>query len=99
MDPDFAASVRDLLGSLASGGEPPVPSGGGLGRVLRETGTTTSRGAVNALVDRWFRAPPPNGVEELALNRADLNDDEKLHVTLREHVIAKRRWQELSSNE
>jgi len=99
MDPEFAASVRDLLGALASGAEPQLPVGGGLARVLRETGITTSRGAVNTLVERWFRAPPPNGMEELALNRADLNDDEKLHLTLREHVIAKRRWQELSSNE
>ena len=99
MDPEFAASVRDLLGALASGAEPLLPSGGGLGRVLRETGTTTSRGAVTALVERWFRAPPPNGVGDLALNRADLNDDEKLHITLREHVVAKRRWQDLSSNE
>src|SRR5689334_20862853 len=99
MDAAFAETVRELLGALASGAEPPVPSGGGLGRVLRETGTTTSRSAVGALVDRWFRAPTTNGSDELALNRTDLDEDEKLHVTLREHVVAKRRWQELSSNE
>src|SRR5262249_15666140 len=26
-------------------------------------------------------------------------DDEKIHLTLREHVIARRRWQDLSTNE
>ena len=58
MDAAFADAIRDLLSALASGSEPPLPASGGLGRVLRETGATTSRAAVSALVDRWFRAPP-----------------------------------------
>ncbi len=104
MDAAFAEAVRDLLGALASGGEPPLPSSGGLGRVLRETGATTSRGAISVLVDRWFRAPTAGiGVEDPSpspsLNRTDLSEDEKIHTTLREHVVGKRRWQELSSNE
>jgi tetratricopeptide (TPR) repeat protein len=101
MDPAFAEHVRELLTGLASGAEPSVPTGGALERVLRETGTANSRGAVTALVDRWFRAPAPGDehAAEPPLNRSDLDEDEKLHVTLREHVIEKRRWQELSSNE
>ncbi len=100
MDGAFAEGVRDLLGALASGGEPPLPAGGGLGRVLRETGATTSRAAVGAMVDRWFRAPPVGAAgEDATLNRTDLSEDEKIHTTLREHVVGKRRWQELSSNE
>ncbi|MBV9577211.1 MAG: hypothetical protein JO057_01330 [Chloroflexi bacterium] len=100
MDAAFTEVVRDLLGALASGTEPPLPTSGGLGRVLRETGATTARAAVSVLVDRWFRAPAASpGIEDPALNRADLGEDEKIHTTLREHVIGKRRWQELSSNE
>jgi tetratricopeptide (TPR) repeat protein len=99
MEPAFADAVRELLTGLASGAEPPAPTAGGLGRVMRETGTTSSRTAVAALIDRWFRAPSRNHDEEPPLNRPDLDEDEKLHVTLREHVIQKRRWQELSSNE
>jgi tetratricopeptide (TPR) repeat protein len=99
MDAGFAETVRELLAALASGAEPSMPPSGGLARVMRETGAVTSRGAVGALVDRWFRAPRGDGAEELALNRIDLDEDEKLHITLREHVVAKRRWQELSSNE
>lgn len=99
MDAAFAETVRELLTALASGAEPAMPQRGGLGRVLRETGATTSRGMVGALTDRWFRAPYSNGNDELALNRTDLDEDEKWHATLREHVVAKRRWQDLSSNE
>lgn len=98
MDTGFADTVRELLTALASGAEPPQPSGGGLARILKETGTTSSRAAVAQLVDRWFRAP--HDVEDdLPLNRTDLSEEEKLHVTLREHVVARRRWQELSTNE
>jgi hypothetical protein len=99
MDTAFAETVRELLTALAAGGEPPVPPGGGLSRVLRETGATSSRIAVAGLVDRWFRAPPDDASDAEPLNRADLADDEKIHLTLREHVIAKRRWQDLSTNE
>ncbi|MBV8715328.1 MAG: AAA family ATPase [Chloroflexi bacterium] len=91
----FAETVRELLTALASGAEPPIPAGGGLGRVLREAGPT-ARQAVAVLVDRWFRT---STLSELPLNRADLDEDEKLHATLSEHVVAKRRWQELSTNE
>jgi tetratricopeptide (TPR) repeat protein len=102
MDAAFADSVRELLSALASGGEPSLPSGGGLTRVFRETGASTARGTIEALVDRWFRAAPPHAVLELdepPLNRPDLGESEKLHATLREHVVGQRRWQELSSNE
>ena len=53
-------------------------------------------------VDRWFRAAPAlAGVDlsEPPLNRPELGESEKLHATLREHVVGQRRWQELSSNE
>src|SRR6266516_2336415 len=102
MDLAFADSLRELLSALASGAEPALPAGGGLHRVLRETGATTLRTAVEVLVDRWFRAPPPNlrfDSSEMLLNRSDLGESEKLHVTLHEHVVGQRRWQELSSNE
>jgi hypothetical protein len=99
MDAAFAESVRELLTALASGAEPAVPVGGGFGRVLRETGANTSRSAVAQLVDRWFRAPVADSGDSEALNRTDLADDEKIHLTLRLHVIAKRRWQDLSTNE
>jgi tetratricopeptide (TPR) repeat protein len=99
MDAAFAEAVRELLSALASGAEPPLPSGGGFARVLRETGSTTSRSAVATLVDRWFRAPTLLASEELPLNRTELGDEEKIHVTLREHVVARRRWQDLSTNE
>ena len=102
VDQAFAGSVRELLSALASGGEPALPAGGGLARVLRETAATTPRNAVELLVDRWFRAPPPyvkDDAADLPLNRPDLGESEKLHTTLYEHVIGQRRWQELSSNE
>jgi tetratricopeptide (TPR) repeat protein len=99
MDAAFAETVRELLSALASGAEPPLPAAGGLGRVLHETGATGTRAAVAHLVDRWFRAPLSNHSDDLPLNRTDLDEDEKLHLTLREHVIARRRWQELSTNE
>ena len=38
MDGAFADAVRELLAGLASGGEPSLPGGGGMTRVLRETG-------------------------------------------------------------
>jgi tetratricopeptide (TPR) repeat protein len=95
MDGAFVETVRELLTALASGADPPIPPGGGLGRVLREAGPT-SRQAVAGLADRWFRT---SNVSELPLNRTDLDEDEKLHATLREHVVARRRWQELSTNE
>jgi tetratricopeptide (TPR) repeat protein len=71
-------------------------------RVLRETGTTNPRTAVGLLADRWFRAAAgaqPEGPHQLILNRPELSDSEKLHATLREHVVGGRRWQELSTNE
>ena len=102
MDLAFADSVRELLSALASGGEPTLPAGGGLSRVLRETGALTLRTAVDVLVDRWFRAPAPNvrlDSNELLLNRPELGESEKLRATLHEHVVGQCRWQELSSNE
>src|SRR5438105_14642970 len=62
------------------------------------------RAAVGELADRWFRpaAAPPSaegGLSEPVLNRPDVGESEKLHATLHEHVIAQRRWQELSNNE
>jgi tetratricopeptide (TPR) repeat protein len=100
MDHAFADAVRDLLSALASGSEPSLPITGGLGRVLRETGAVPSRAAVSVLVDRWFRASPTSAeTDDPPLNRADLSEDEKIHATLHEHVVGKRRWQELSSNE
>jgi len=102
MDSGFAEAVRDLLSALAAGGEPAIAAGGGLARVLRETGSSNPRAAVGALVERWFRAPPAsalNGDGDLLLNRPELGESEKLHVTLREHVVGQRRWQELSTNE
>ncbi len=101
VDTAFADSVRELLMSLAAGDAAPSP-GGGVLRVFRETGAGTSRDAVAALADRWFRAVPPHvrqEVDEPLLNRPDLGESEKLHVTLSEHVVGQRRWQELSSNE
>src|SRR4029077_15429613 len=62
----------------------------------------SARGAVLVLVDRWFRAAPAHLAADLSeplLNRADLGEPEKLHATLREHVVGQRRWQELCSNE
>src|SRR6266852_2873433 len=102
MDGTFAEAVRELLATLASGGEPSLPAGGGMARVFRETGTTTPRQAVEVLIDRWFRAAPTHAVLDQAeppLNRPELGESEKLHATLREHVVGQRRWQELSSNE
>jgi tetratricopeptide (TPR) repeat protein len=102
MDVAFADSLRELLSALASGAEPSLPAGGGLSRVLRDTGALTPRTAVELLVDRWFRAPPPNlrlDSNDMLLNRAELGESEKLHATLHEHVVGQRRWQELSSNE
>ncbi|MGI9147686.1 MAG: AAA family ATPase [Chloroflexota bacterium] len=102
MDAAFAEAVRELLSALASGGEPSMPGGGGLSRVFRETGATSPRGAVGALVERWFRAAPVQAGVDLAeppLNRAALSESEKLHAALRDHVVDQRRWQELSHNE
>src|SRR6266851_609526 len=102
MDGTFAEAVRELLATLASGGEPSLPAGGGMARVFRETGTTTPRQAVEVLVDRWFRAAPAHAILDQAeppLNRPELGESEKLHATLHEHVVDQRRWQELSSNE
>lgn len=101
MDGAFADSVRELLSALAAGAEPGLPPGGGLTRVLRQTGAPGPRPAVATLVDRWFRPLPsaPVGVDDPVLNRADLGESEKLHATLREHIVGQRRWQELSSNE
>src|SRR5579884_248166 len=99
MEQAFAECVRELLASLAAGSEPSLPAGGGIARVLRETGAATPRGAVEALIDRWFRAPAQPSLEEPVLNRPDLSESEKLHATLRQHVIEQRRWKELSNNE
>jgi tetratricopeptide (TPR) repeat protein len=102
MDAGFAESVRELMTALASGGEPSLAVGGGMTRVFRETGAVTPRAAVEVLVDRWFRAAPAHTVldpDERLLNRPDVGESEKLHATLHEHVIAQRRWQELSNNE
>ncbi len=102
MDGGFGEAVRELLSALASGGEPSPPDGGGMARVFRETGATSPRAAVEALVDRWFRAAPlVPGAEpaEPPLNRPALGESEKLHATLRDHVVGQRRWQELSHNE
>src|SRR5207237_2356292 len=61
------------------------------------------RAAVGELADRWFRSAAPlsenGGLGEPLLNRPDVGESEKLHATLREHVVGQRRWQELSSNE
>lgn len=102
MDAAFAHAVRELLAALASGSEPTLPVGGGLTRVLRETGAISPRAAVELLIERWFRAPPAHLLLDPGaplLNRPELGESEKLHATLREHVIGQRRWQELSSNE
>ncbi|HLZ30250.1 MAG TPA: AAA family ATPase [Chloroflexota bacterium] len=102
MDAAFADAVRELLSALASGGEPTLLAGGGMTRVFRETGATSPRAAVEALVDRWFRAAPaPAGADpnEPPLNRPALGESEKLHTALRDHVVGQRRWQELSNNE
>lgn len=97
----FTEAVRDLVGALAAGSEPARPAGG-LARVLRETGAASTRAAVGALVDRWFRAPPSSALGPAAepiLNRPDIGEPEKLYAVLREHVIGQARWQQLSSNE
>src|SRR4051812_16155695 len=102
MEAAFADRVRELLMALAAGGEPGLPGGGVLARVLRETGAANSRAAVEVLAERWFRPLPPNVREEPGeppLNRPDLSESEKLHLTLTEHVVGQCRWQELSSNE
>jgi tetratricopeptide (TPR) repeat protein len=102
MDAAFAEVVRELVVALATGGEAAVPGGGGLARVFRETGAATGREAVEALADRWFRPVPGHVRLELGeplLNRPDLGESEKLHLTLTEHVVGQRRWQELSNNE
>src|SRR5438874_2679058 len=102
MDAAFAHAVRELLAALASGSEPTLPVGGGLTRVLRETGAISPRAAVELLIERWFRAPPAHLLLDPGaplLNRPELGDSEKLHATLREHVVGQRRWQELSTNE
>src|SRR6202158_2061253 len=93
MDSAFADAVRELLSTLASGGEPSLPASGGLTRVFRETGATSPRAAVEALVDRWFRAAPAQaGVDlpEPPLNRPALGESEKLHAALRDHVVGQR---------
>src|SRR4051812_20193079 len=46
MDGAFSESVRELLTALASGSEPTPPAGGGLTRVLRQTGAASPRRAV-----------------------------------------------------
>src|SRR6266581_2878718 len=105
MDAGFAESVRELLAALASGGEPALPSGGGLMRVMRETGSTNPRAAVGLLADRWFRAPPLSALNDSSenveplLNRPELGEPEKLYATLHEHIVGQRRWQDLSTNE
>jgi tetratricopeptide (TPR) repeat protein len=102
VDAAFAEVVRELVMTLAAGGEPSVPGGGGLARVMRETGAPTTRAAVETLAGRWFRAVPTQLRQEPGeplLNRPDLGESEKLHLTLTEHVVGQRRWQELSSNE
>ncbi|MBV9544756.1 MAG: ATP-binding protein, partial [Chloroflexi bacterium] len=101
MDAGFLNAVRELLMTLAAGEEPVFPAGGGLARVLRETGAASPRAAVEVLTDRWFRAPPPDVGDafEPVLNHPELGDSEKLHATLRQHVVGQHRWQELSSNE
>src|SRR3989442_1872038 len=102
MDAAFAHAVRELLAALASGSEPTLPVGGALTRVMRETGAISPRAAVELLIERWFRAPPAHLLPDPPaplLNRPELSESEKLHATLREHVIGQRRWQELSSNE
>src|ERR1043166_4869868 len=101
MDPAYAKTVRELLAALAAGAEPPVPQGGGLMRVFKETGATSSRGAVGLLADRWFRSAPQSAHNhaELPLNRSELGESEKLHATLSGHIVGQCRWQELSSNE
>lgn len=101
MDGAFADGVRELLTALAAGAEPAPLAAGGLSRVLRDSGGATPREAVATLADRWFRPLPSDGVgaEDPILNRSDLGESEKLHATLREHVVRQRRWQELSNNE
>ena len=97
MDAAFAEVVRETLAALAAGGEPGLPPVGGLARVLRETGASTQRAAVGALVSRWFRAAPEHVVydpdSEPFLNRPDVGESEKLYATLVEHVVGQRRWQ------
>ena len=103
MDAAFGDTVRELLAALAAGGEPSLPAGGGLARVLRGTGAGGPRLAVAALAGRWFRTVPQHVVcapdSEPFLNRPDVGESEKLYATLAEHVVGQRRWQELSSNE
>jgi tetratricopeptide (TPR) repeat protein len=103
MDAAFVESVRETLATLAAGGEPGWPAGGGLARVFRQTGASAQRAAVGALAGRWFRQAPEHVVYdptcEPFLNRPDVGESEKLYATLAEHVVGLRRWQELSSNE
>src|SRR5437899_1815401 len=102
MDAPSAHPVRGLWAALASGSEPTLPVAGGLTRVLRETGAISPRAAVELLIERWFRAPPAHLLLDPGaplLNRPELGESEKLHATLREHIVGQRRWQELSSNE
>jgi tetratricopeptide (TPR) repeat protein len=102
VDAVFAGAVRELLAALAAGAEPPLPTTGGLARVFRETGASSPRLGVATLADRWFRTPAEDGpwpTAEPPLNRTDLSESEKLHATLRGHVVGQCRWQELSSNE
>src|SRR5947209_18994146 len=103
MEAEFADVVRETLSALATGGEPNLPAGGGLARVLRETGASGQRAAVGVLIGRWFRAGPEHVVHDSRsdpfLNRPDVGESEKLYATLSEHVLGQCRWQELSSNE
>src|SRR4051794_21375290 len=98
VDAAFTDTVRDLLTSLASGADAPQP-GGGMQRVLESSGAPSTRAAVGSLAERWFRPVPTDENPEPILNRPDLGDSEKIHATLREHIVGQRRWQELSSNE
>ena len=63
MDVAFADGVRELLTALASGGEPSLPDGRRAGaRRSRDRAPPAPRAAVEVLVDRWFRAAPPQVV-------------------------------------
>src|SRR5713226_5915699 len=101
IDPTFAVAVRSALDALAGGREPAFESGGGLWHLFAGSGVS-SRTAVVRLTERWF-GPPRASVDPdqrpPVLNDDQTSDDERLAAILIYHVVQRRPWTTLSTNE
>jgi tetratricopeptide (TPR) repeat protein len=99
IDPAFTTAVRAMLDVLSNGREPTVDPAGALAYLLASSGPN-ARVAIERLGDHWFGPIRRRGDGTgPILNDEHVTEPEKLAAIFEYHVVQRRPWIVLSTNE